>query len=162
MPAGLVKAEVNTLLTDVFISGTGKQAECRYEAIESRLARSAAVNFIDGNLTAPIRSRQAHYVSRHQICGKNVPWHMTNTSEPHSDDMIEQANNPVSFDWMVKGICGLSSVPQMMEKVEAEQPLDPFIHSLNEDLPYVEISSDAFRDGLRETRCLPCIDRSRQ
>ena len=41
---------------------------------------------------------------------------MTNTSEPHSDDMVEQANNPVSFDWMVKGICGLSSVPQMMEK----------------------------------------------
>ena len=54
---------------------------------------------------------------------------MTNTSEPHSDDMVEQANNPVSFDWMVKGICGLSSVPQMMEKVEAEQPFGSFILS---------------------------------
>ena len=148
LPTGLVKAEDNTLLTDVFIGGTGKQAEVRYEAIESRLARSAAVNFIDGNLTAPIRSRQAHYVSRHQICGKNVPWHMTNTSEPHSDDMIEQANSPVSFDWMVKGVCGLSSVPQMMEKVEAEQPFGSFYSFTElEDLPYVEISSDAFREA---------------
>ena len=148
LPAGLIKAEDDTPLTDVFIGGTGKQAEDQYEAIESRLARSAAVNFIDGNLTAPIRSRQAHYVSRHQICGKNVPWHMTNTSEPHSDDMIEQANNPVSFDWMVKGVCGLSSVPQMMEKVEAEQPFGSFYSFTElEDLPYVEISSDAFREA---------------
>ena len=49
-----------------------------------------------------------------------------NTSEPHSDDMIEQVNNPVSFDWMVKGICGLSFVPQMME-MNPNNHLDPFI-----------------------------------
>ena len=131
LPASLVQAEKDALLTDVFIAGSGKEAEANYASVELRLARSAAVNFIDGDLTAPIRSRQAHYVTRHQICGKNVPWHMTNTSEPHSDDMVEQANNPVSFDWMVKGVCGLSSVPQMMEKVEAEQPLGLFIRLLN-------------------------------
>ena len=146
LPAGLVKVEDNTLLTDVFIGGTGRQAENRYKAIEPCLARSAAVTFTDGSLTVPIRSRQAHYVSRHQICGKNVPWHMTNTSEPHSDDMIEQVNNPVSFDWMVKGVCGLSSVPQMMERVEHEQPFGSFYSFTElEDLPYLEISAEAFR-----------------
>ena len=123
---GLESASEKDLFTDVFIAGSGEKAENSYANIESRLARSAAVNFIDGDLTVPIRSRHAHYVSRHQICGENVPWHMTNTSEPHSDDMVEQANNPVSFDWMVKGICGLSSVPHMMEKVEAEQPFGSF------------------------------------
>jgi hypothetical protein len=62
--------------------------------------------------------------------------------------MVEQANNPVSFDWMVKGVCGLSSVPQMMEKVEAEQPFGSFYSFTElEDLPYVEISSDAFREA---------------
>tara|TARA_E500000331_G_scaffold346536_1_gene385571 strand:+ start:59 stop:421 length:363 start_codon:yes stop_codon:yes gene_type:complete len=73
---------------------------------------------------------------------------MTNTSEPHSDDMVEQANNPVSFDWMVKGVCGLSAVPQMMEKVEAEQPFGSF-YSFTEltDLPYVAIDYQAFRDA---------------
>jgi threonine dehydrogenase-like Zn-dependent dehydrogenase len=148
LPASLVRAEKDALLTDVFIAGSGKEAEANYASVELRLARSAAVNFIDGDLTAPIRSRQAHYVTRHQICGKNVPWHMTNTSEPHSDDMVEQANNPVSFDWMVKGVCGLSSVPQMMEKVEAEQPFGSFYSFTElEDLPYVEISSDAFREA---------------
>ena len=148
LPASLVRVEKDALLTDVFIAGSGKEAEANYASVELRLARSAAVNFIDGDLTAPIRSRQAHYVTRHQICGKNVPWHMTNTSEPHSDDMVEQANNPVSFDWMVKGVCGLSSVPQMMEKVEAEQPFGSFYSFTElEDLPYVEISSDAFREA---------------
>ena len=57
---------------------------------ETQLARSAAVNFVDGDANVPIRSRNAHYVTRHQICGKNVPWYMTNTSEPHADDMLVQ------------------------------------------------------------------------
>ena len=148
LPQGLKSASEEDLFTDVFIAGSGEKAETAYGNIEVRLARSAAVNFIDGDLTAPIRSRHAHYVSRHQICGENVPWHMTNTSEPHSDDMVEQANNPVSFDWMVKGICGLSSVPQMMEKVEAEQPFGSFYSFTElEDLPYVETDSKTFREA---------------
>ena len=148
LPQGLESANDEDLFTDVFIAGGGEKAETAYGNIESRLARSAAVNFIDGNLTAPIRSRHAHYVSRHQICGENVPWHMTNTSEPHSDDMVEQANNPVSFDWMVKGICGLSFVPQMMEKVESEQPFGSFYSFTElEDLPYVETDSKTFRQA---------------
>lgn len=148
LPAGVSEAKDEDSLTDVFIAGNGEAAADRYTQIESRLARSAAVNFIDGDLTVPIRSRHAHYVSRHQICGKNVPWYMTNTSEPHSDDMVEQANNPVSFDWMVKGVCGLSAVPQMMEKVEAEQPFGSF-YSFTEltDLPYVAVDYQSFRDA---------------
>ena len=134
------------LVTDLFIAGTGEEAAQAYEFWESRLARSAAVNFVDGEVVVPIRSRQAHYVSRHQICGSNVPWHMTNTSEPHSDDMIEQASNPVSFDWMVKGVCGLRSVTTMMSEVERDQPFGSFFAFTElPDLPFVETSSSAFR-----------------
>ena len=133
-------------ITDLFISGTGEEAAQAYERLEPRLARSAAVNFIDGELVAPVRSRHSHYVSRHQICGANVPWHMTNTSEPHSDDMVEQACNPVSFDWMVKGVCGLKAVPEMMEEVERDQPFGSFFAFAElPDLPYVETSSSSLR-----------------
>lgn len=136
----------NELITDLFIAGSGEKAERIYADHEPRLARSAAVNFIDGNLIVPIRSKQVHYVSRHQICGSNVPWHMTNTSEPHSDDMVVQACNPISFDWMVKGICGLGSVPNMMEWVEREQPFGSFF-AFTElvDLPYLATNSKSFR-----------------
>ena len=51
---------------------------------------------------------------------------MTNTSEPHSDDMVQQAENPVDFDWMMKGICGLRNVPAMMDAVERNQPFGSF------------------------------------
>lgn len=136
----------NELITDLFIAGSGEKAERIYADHEPRLARSAAVNFIDGNLIVPIRSKQVHYVSRHQICGSNVPWHMTNTSEPHSDDMVVQACNPISFDWMVKGICGLESVPNMMKWVEREQPFGSFF-AFTElvDLPYLATNSKSFR-----------------
>ena len=71
---------------------------------------------------------------------------MTNTSEPHSDDMIEQASNPVSFDWMVKGVCGLRSVTTMMSEVERDQPFGSFFAFTElPDLPFVETSSSAFR-----------------
>ncbi len=139
------------LLTDVFIAGSGDDATATYREVELRLARSAAVNFVDGDLVAPIRSRHSHYVSRHQICGSNVPWHMTNTSEPHSDDMVQQAENPVDFDWMMKGVCGLRHVPVMMDEVERSQPFGSFF-ALAElpDLPYVEITADAFDKAASE------------
>jgi hypothetical protein len=133
-------------VTDLFIAGNGDEAAQAYAQWEPKLARSAAVNFVDGDLIAPIRSRLAHYVSRHQICGSNVPWHMTNTSEPHSDDMVEQASNPVSFDWMVKGVCGLRAVTTMMAEVERDQPFGSFFTFTElPDLPYVETHSSAFR-----------------
>ena len=134
------------LITDLFIAGPPDEAERAYSQLENRLARSAAVNFVDGDLLVPIRSRQAHYVSRHQICGKNVPWHMTNTSEPHSDDMVDQASNPVSFDWMVKGVCGLRSVTEMMKEVERDQPFGSFFAFTElPELPYVETTACSFR-----------------
>ena len=139
------------LITDLFIAGPPDEAKRAYSQLETRLARSAAVNFIDGDLLVPIRSRQAHYVSRHQICGENVPWHMTNTSEPHSDDMVEQASNPVSFDWMVKGVCGLRSVTEMMEEVERDQPFGSFFAFTElPDLPYVEATSSSFRSAAQK------------
>jgi hypothetical protein len=141
--------------TDVFIASTGEEAAALYRKVEGRLARSAAVNFIDGDLVVPIGSRHAHYVSRHQICGSNVPWHMTNTSEPHSDDMVQQAQKPVDFDWMVKGVCGLRHVPVMMEKVESEQPFGSFFAFVElPDIPYVEVSAAAF-DAAAENAEIP-------
>ncbi|WP_407678312.1 MDR/zinc-dependent alcohol dehydrogenase-like family protein [Candidatus Seribacter sulfatis] len=147
--------------TDVFIAGHAQDAVREYQAVELNLARSAAVNFVDGDAIIPILSRQAHYVSRHQICGANVPWNLTNTSEPHSDDMVVHANNPVSFDWMVKGVCGLNHVTEMMEQVEATQPFGSFFAFTElPDLPYVEVNSHSFisaaqkRDGLVEQALL--------
>ena len=72
--------------------------------VQSKPTAVPAVNFVDGRQMY-LSVQNAHYVTRHQICGKNVPWYMTNTSEPHADDMLVQAANPVSFDWMVKE-CG--------------------------------------------------------
>ena len=143
------------LITDLFIAGPPDEAKRAYSQLETRLARSAAVNFVDGDLLVPIRSRQAHYVSRHQICGENVPWYMTNTSEPHSDDMVEQASNPVSFDWMVKGVCGLRSVTEMMEEVERDQPFGSFFAFTElPDLPYVEATSSSFRSAAQKANGL--------
>ena len=139
--------------TDVFIAGRGEVAATYYTKIEDKLARSAAVNFVDGELIVPIRSKSAHYVSRHQICGKNVPWSMTNTSEPHSGDMLVHAANPVSFDWMVKGICGLRSVPEMMSEVEKSQPFGSFFAFAELlDLPYVEATSSSFFDAAKQSQ----------
>lgn len=146
LPAGFQALGDEELITDLFIAGSSDEAEQAYARLEPRLARSAAVNFVDGALVAPICSRHSHYVSRHQICGANVPWHMTNTSEPHSDDMVEQACNPVSFDWMVKGVCGLRSVTDMMDEVERDQPFGSFFAFTElPDLPYAETTASAFR-----------------
>ena len=146
LPDGFKTLGEEELITDLFVVGSGEDAARSYAQLEPRLARSAAVNFVDGELVAPVRSRHSHYVSRHQLCGANVAWHMTNTSEPHSDDMVEQASNPVSFDWMVKGICGLRAVPEMMNEVERDQPFGSFFAFAElSDLPYVETSSSSFR-----------------
>ena len=146
LPGELKTLGEEELITDLFIAGSGEDAAQSYAQMEPKLARSAAVNFVDGELVAPVRSRHSHYVSRHQLCGSNVAWHMTNTSEPHSDDMVEQASNPVSFDWMVKGVCGLRAVPKMMDEVERDQPFGSFFAFAElADLPYVETSSSSFR-----------------
>ena len=150
---GLLELSADSRFTDVFIAGNGDDAIREYQSVELQLARSAAVNFLDGNAVIPILSRQAHYVSRHQICGSNVPWYLTNTSEPHSDDMVVQAKTPVSFDWMVKGICGLNHVKAMMDEVESTQPFGSFFAFTElPDLPYVEVSASAFLNASKETK----------
>ena len=151
---GVDKVEITSSesFTDVFIAGQGDDAIREYQSVELNLARSAAVNFVDGDAIIPILSRQAHYVSRHQICGSNVPWNLTNTSEPHSDDMVVQAKSPVSFDWMVKGICGLNYVTEMMEQVENNQPFGSFFTFTElPNLPYVEVNSKSFTDAASKT-----------
>ncbi len=148
---GLRPVEADSLRTDVFIASVGEPASALYSDVESKLARSAAVNFVDGNLVVPVRSRHAHYVSRHQLCGSNVPWHLTNTSEPHSDDMVKQAEDPVDFDWMVKGVCGLRHVTAMMADVEEKQPFGSFFAFTElPDLPYVPVSAHAFEQASEE------------
>ena len=150
---GLLELSADSSFTDVFIAGNGDDAIREYQSVELQLARSAAVNFLDGNAVIPILSRQAHYVSRHQICGSNVPWYLTNTSEPHSDDMVVQAKTPVSFDWMVKGICGLNHVKAMMDEVESTQPFGSFFAFTElPDLPYVEVSASAFLNASKQTK----------
>ena len=152
--AGLDNVELSSSasFTDVFIAGKGEDAVREYQSVELKLARSAAVNFVDGDTNVPILSRQAHYVSRHQICGSNVPWSLTNTSEPHSDDMVVQAKSPVSFDWMVKGICGLNYVTDMMEQVENNQPFGSFFTFTElPDLPYVEVNSKSFTEAAEKS-----------
>jgi hypothetical protein len=150
---GLIELSADSSFTDVFIAGNGDDAIREYQSVELQLARSAAVNFLDGNAVIPILSRQAHYVSRHQICGSNVPWYLTNTSEPHSDDMVVQAKAPVSFDWMVKGICGLNHVKAMMEEVEHTQPFGSFFAFAElPDLPYVDVSSKVFAEQAEQVK----------
>ena len=152
---GLLPISADSTFTDVFIAGIGDDSVRKYQAVELQLARSAAVNFVDGNALIPILSRQAHYVSRHQICGSNVPWFLTNTSEPHSDDMVVQAKSPVNFDWMVKGICGLNHVTKMMDQVESTQPFGSFFAFTElPDIPYVEVCSNAFIEAAGQSNGL--------
>ena len=72
--------------TDVFIAGTGEDAVLM---LQSKLILPVPRRLIlsMGRQMYPF-VQKCHYVTRHQICGKNVPWYMTNTSEPHADDML--------------------------------------------------------------------------
>ena len=134
--------------TDVFIAGTGDEAAKRYAAIEPLLARGAAVNLVDGACTIAINSRRAHYQTRHQICGSNVPFHLTNTSEPHADDMGDHARKPIDFDWMVRGVCGLRAVPDMLKRVDAEQPFGSYVAYVGlPDLPDIDVEAEALRSA---------------
>jgi hypothetical protein len=67
--------------------------------------------------------------------------------------MVVQAKKPVSFDWMVKGICGLNHVKTMMEEVEELQPFGSFFAFTElPDLPYLEVNSSAFLNASKETK----------
>lgn len=132
-------------LTDVFIAGRGSEARAIYEQIEPRLARSAAVNLIDGDTTLRIRSRHIHYASRHQICGPTIPYTFTNTSEPVAEDLARQGDEPIDFDWMVKGVSGLGESIEMIEEVTEKEPFGSFfVLTQLETFPHVAVSSEAF------------------
>lgn len=132
--------------TDVVIGGHGAAAASAYAEAELRLARNAAVAFVEGPAVITIRSRHTHYTTRHQICGPNVPWQMTNTSEPHADDLRQQAEQPIDFDWMLRGVCGLGSAVEMLRDVEARQPFGSyFCYAELPELPYVATTAAACR-----------------
>ena len=136
---------------DVFIAGSGSAAAQAYAEIEELLARDAAVTFVDGDCDIFIRSRLSHYTTRHQICGANIPWSMTNTSEPHADDMALHAAKPTNFDWMVRGVVGLNNVLDMMDDVEAKAPFGSFFTFAElPELPWVEVSAEAFSAAAQE------------
>ena len=132
--------------TDLFIAGSGAAAAQTYRAHEQRLARDAAVNFLDGGTEIGIRSRHVHYMSRHQICGPTVPYHLTNTSEPSSVDLGEHARDPIDFDWMVQRVAGLDAAPELIRDVGRRAPFGShFVLTQLEELPYVEVGAEPFR-----------------
>lgn len=132
--------------TDLFIAGSGAEAAEIYRAHELQLARDAAVNFVDGGTAIAIRSRHVHYLSRHQICGPTVPYYLTNTSEPASADMAEQARAPLDFDWMVRRIAGLAAAPELIRDVGRRSPFGShFVLTQLEELPFVEVGAAPFR-----------------
>ena len=139
--------------TDLFIAGSGKAAAHAYREYEGRLARDAAVNFVDGGTAIGIRSRHVHYLSRHQVCGPTVPYYLTNTSEPASADLAEHAGNPIDFDWMVRRIAGLAAAPELIRDVGRRAPFGShFVLTQLENLPYVEVGADTFRAAARTQR----------
>ena len=132
--------------TDLFIAGSGQAAARTYLEYEQRLARDAAVHFLDGGTEIGIRSRHVHYLSRHQICGPTVPYYLTNTSEPSSADLAEHARDPIGFDWMVRRIAGLAAAPELIRDVGRRTPFGShFVLTQLEDLPYVEVGAEPFR-----------------
>ena len=132
--------------TDLFIAGSGAAAARTYRDHEQQLARDAAVNFLDGGTEIGIRSRHVHYLSRHQICGPAVPYYLTNTSEPSSADLAEQARDPIDFDWMVQRISGLAAAQELIRDVGRRTPFGShFVLTQLEDLPYVEVGAEPFR-----------------
>ena len=132
--------------TDLFIAGNGQAAARTYREYEQRLARDAAVHFLDGGTEIGIRSRHVHYLSRHQICGPTVPYYLTNTSEPSSADLAEHARDPIGFDWMVRRIAGLAAAPELIRDVGRRTPFGShFVLTQLEDLPYVEVGAEPFR-----------------
>lgn len=136
--------------TDLFIAGRGAAAARTYREHELQLARDAAVNFVDGGTAIGIRSRHVHYLSRHQICGPAVPYYLTNTSEPASADLAEQARAPLDFDWMVRRAAGLAAAPQLIRDVGRRSPFGShFVLTQLEDLPYVEVGAEPFRAAAR-------------
>ncbi len=132
-------------LTDVFIAGKGQEAQTEYAEVETRLARSAAVNFVDGDTKIQVRSKHIHYTSRHQICGATIPYTFTNTSEPVSEDLAIQGDNPIDFDWMIKGVAGLNEAIEMIEEVTKKEPFGSFFAMPQiPSFPHVAVSSEAF------------------
>lgn len=137
--------------TDLFLAGNGAESAHAYSERELRLARGAAVNFVDGGVTVPVRSKHIHYVSRHQLCGPTVRFSFTNTSEPISTDMARQGTHPVDFDWLVRGVSGLSSALDLYQDVASQRPFGSFVvFSELDNFPYVRVGAEAFRQKATE------------
>ena len=133
-------------IDDLIISSEGDAAAEAYYKWEAQLNRSAAATFIGGETMVLVKSRAIHYQTRHYITGANVPYHMTNTSEPVSEDLARQGQNPINFDWLIRGVCGLKAVEDMMAFVRAKEPFGTYF-VLNDlpDLPYLDVDAAVFQ-----------------
>ena len=150
-PALDFTADADGRVDDAVIAEGGAAARDAYAVLEPRLQRGAAVTFADGESSIFIRSRRAHYDTRHQICGPEVPWTMTNTSEPQSEDMAIQVAKPVDLDWLVAGIAGLYHAVEMIGDVAEREPFGSFFTLVQlPELPYVRVAAADFRAKARE------------
>ena len=116
-----------------------------YADVTPRLARGAAVALLGPGGDFFVPSRDIHYRSRHSFCGPNIPFFFTNTSEPVASDMQHQAEAPIDFDWLVRGVCGLRAVPELMKMVRAKEPFGTYLALLDlPELPSVAVEEAAF------------------
>ena len=62
--------------------------------------------------------------------------------------MQHQGEEPIDFDWLVRGICGIQAVPELMTMVRAKEPFGSYIALLDlPDLPSVPVDATAMRDA---------------
>ena len=146
VPENLEQVAADSSIDDVIIwAESADQLESAYNELTPQLQRGAAVALLGtaGKLFIP--SRDIHYRTRHVFCGPNIPYYFTNTSEPVASDMQHQGDQPINFDWLIRGICGLRAVPNLMTMVRAKEPFGTYIALLDlPDLPSVGVSADEF------------------
>lgn len=129
-------------IDDLLIASTGEKLTGDYAKWEPKLARNSAVNCVSGDGKIFVNSRFIHYKTRHQLCGPTTPFYFTNTSEPLSEDLAKQAEAPINFDWLVKGIAGLKATPEMLSDVTANNRFGTFFTFMElPELPYVQVDS---------------------
>ena len=150
IPSNLVTANADAGIDDLILwSDSAENLQATYSTYVPQLQRGAAVALLGTAGSLFVHSRDIHYRTRHVFCGPNIPYYFTNTSEPVASDMQHQGEQPINFDWLIRGICGLRAVPDLMTMVRAKEPFGTYIALLDlPDLPSVAVSAEAFKPQL--------------
>jgi hypothetical protein len=153
LPEHVERAATDAAIDDVIVwSQNADHLSSAYAEITPRLARGAAVALLGSGGTVFVPSRDIHYRTRHSFCGPNVPFYFTNTSEPVASDMQHQADEPIDFDWLVRGVCGLRAVPELMMMVRAKEPFGTYLALLDlPELPSLAVEAAAFAQAAADT-----------